>query len=174
MTATPMPPRGTGATGMREWDATSQRGSTSSWPPASRARRARAPMPRCRPPWHVSRTSSGAAPSSSSPTTGASPCRGCSAPTTTAAGTSTVTSSRSPCSAPVALCSRSAAATASRISVAARIHGREEDDERGRGDKATQHLAVGEGAAECGDGRRVSSAHSAASKNGCAVTAQIY
>jgi len=29
-----------------------------------------------------------------------------------------------------------------------RAHGREEDDERGRGDKATQHLAVGEGAAE--------------------------
>jgi len=39
-----------------------------------------------------------------------------------------------------------------------RAHGREEDDERGRGDEATQHLAVGEGAAERGDGRRVGGA----------------
>ncbi|KAG0550957.1 hypothetical protein BDA96_01G382500 [Sorghum bicolor] len=36
-----------------------------------------------------------------------------------------------------------------------RAHRREEHDERGRGDKAIQHLAVGEGAAERGDGRRV-------------------
>jgi hypothetical protein len=65
------------------------------WPPSSSPSILGSSSARTRSPPSSTRCSA-PAPSSSSSTTAASPCRGCSAPTTTALGTSTVTLSRSP------------------------------------------------------------------------------